>query len=121
MPEEKINIYHGKFKTVYSTQWHYLKQLCADLKITCKVNPIAYQKMHDKYSNYFSVWPEVEKCIYWLIDKNKRQITTLRLSNWLRKEREFQKRDQRKILTKKVDSIGKTHNLERGPLWVPPK
>lgn len=75
----------------------YIDTLCQELGMTAKVNIVLLNELVARYKGP-PLRGEVRKCMAWMVDHGKREITTLRLTNWLAKAGEIAKRDENKRL-----------------------
>lgn len=102
------------------------KTLCDTRKLEMKVSQSRYLELRDEYSLKVgaSFWQEIQKCVNWCYDNQKKKITTSRLRNWLvnavkfAKEREIKQRQE--YQDKKNNPIKKPLAVNQIPVWTPP-
>lgn len=73
----------------------YIDALCQELGMTAKVNITLLDELVARYKGP-PLRDQIRKCMAWMVDHGKREITTLRITNWLSKAGEISKRDELK-------------------------
>lgn len=100
--------------------WHRFCDNCEVVGIQNKVKPDLYLKTLDEYSPKCNVSNQVKECLYWCKEKGHKQITLMRIRNWLKKHLEFQKQAELKQMTAKQDQQFKKP-FKDTPVWTPPE
>lgn len=79
--------------------YDYITELCQQGGLENKVNVRALDMQVQRHlTTGIHLRVEVRKCLAWLIDKGKKDVSTQRLTNWFEKAKEIQGREQRRQL-----------------------
>lgn len=94
-------------------QYESLCNLCLELGLENGVAPKLYLETLEEYRSKFPAWPEVRECAYWCKEKGFRYFTVMRIRNWLKNKKSWDKEKLLKQQTEKQDSRGKDVYLKK--------
>lgn len=89
-----------KVKTLFDE----IQRLCDEVKIRNTVKPRGLILLIDRYEGKIKMKVQVRSCLVWMVDNDKRALSTMRLNNWFSNSLEYQKRDELKLLHQKKDA-----------------
>lgn len=101
----------------------YIDSLCQQYRVKNAVSPRALDIQVERHlTTGIHLRVEVRKCIGWLIDKGKREVSTQRLTNWFEKAKEIQKREQTQSLERreKMNEDAALHGERKTPFAIDP-
>ncbi|MFX1536788.1 MAG: replication protein [Promethearchaeota archaeon] len=87
-----------KIEKGIDVQYDKFVDFCESRKLTVQIGRGRYMEMREEYKMRIPWWTEVQKCINWCYDNNKRFVTTSRLRNWISNAIKFLKEKEIKQL-----------------------
>lgn len=82
-----------------------------------------YLEIREEYKNRIAWWREVQKCINWCYDNNKKKLTSQRLRNWVTRSIQYEKDQELKRQNQKRDKNLISEPAKKSsdiPVWQPP-
>ncbi len=95
------------FDQLSKQQYESLCDLCADLGLMNGVEPNLFLKTLDEYNSAFPVFAEIKECAYWCKEKKFRYFTVMRIRNWLKNKKKWNKEKLLRDQTARQDGVGK--------------
>lgn len=98
-PFKKIKIEKG-----INPEYDSFIDLTEKRKLVVQIVRVRFMEMREEYKLKIPWWAEVQKCVNWCYDNNKKFITTSRLRNWMQNAIKFNKDKEIKRLQEKQDA-----------------
>lgn len=98
-------------------------ETCQKRNIIIKITRSRYLEMREEYVNKLNWLKEVQKCVDWLYDNEKKDINAGRIRNWMRKSLEFSKSREMQNIQRYADAtniLAPVKVYKTQPLWQPP-
>ena len=84
--------------------YEYIQQMCEQYSLNNKVNIKSLDLQVERHlSTGIHLRVEVRKCLGWLIDKDKKDVSSQRLTNWFEKAKDIQTREKLKMMASEKD------------------
>ena len=101
----------------------YIDSLCLEYGMTNSVNTKSLDIQVQRHlTTGIHLRVEVRKCLGWLIEHGKRDITAQRLANWFEKAKDIQKREQNRLLEprEKMNESPELRGQRKAPFTIDP-
>jgi len=121
----KENIKEKKVSNTDDPAYKAFTALCAVRNLEVDVPSTRYLEMREEYTKKIGAawWQQVQACVNWCYDHEKKKITTSRLRNWMVRSIQFAKEKEIKQLQNFQDKSTAPEKIKKAintPLWTPP-
>lgn len=100
---EKTYVLRPETESLY--EW--IQQRCVDAGIENQVDKRSLDLIVERYVGQIHMKVELDHYIAWMVENDKRMLNASRVGNCFKRQKEYQKKQQRKLLEKsKVEKIG---------------